>query len=206
MIRPAVDGKQFDDARPRTEALPPTLIPPGANPSDVEKANQSLLPDERVPSLAAQGRPALGESALCPPQEGRSGIRSRRPTALRGLRGWIPYDKNWAAGWTRGLLKSDHGDAYTTCLSYEPSRFLVRATVILRCSRPLNDTDRKTLSRIQAASDLTRLNYDDECSVCDVETQSVCPEDKAWEFVAKTVLEDLRRVLSDDRLRSITNK
>ena len=102
-----------------------------------------------------------------------------------------------------GLLESDNGNGYRALLSYEGQKQYVTIAVTLKPSGDLSTQQRDALEQVQCASEMCRFDPDRENRLLNLRASSVCSQPEQPAFTVKQIIQDLRRVLADDRLKVV---
>ena len=104
-----------------------------------------------------------------------------------------------------GLLESDNGDGYRAILSYEGQKRHVMVAVTLKPTRHLSDQQRDVLEQLQSSSEMCRFDPDREHRLLTLRASSVCSQPKQPKFTVRQIIQDICRVLADDRLKVVLN-
>ena len=123
-------------------------------------------------------------------------VRAARPTFLS-----VNIDE--ANHVATGLLESDSGKFYRAFLSYEDRTRRIRIVVTLRLSDYLSHRQRSVLEQLQCSSEMSRFDPDREHHTIILRVTSVCSQPLQPKFTVDQIVQDIRRVLSDDRLKVV---
>jgi len=123
-------------------------------------------------------------------------VRAARPT-------FLPVNIDEANHIAKGLLESDSGKSYRAFLSYEDQTRRVRIVVTLKLSSGLSAGQRGVLEQLQCSSEMSRFDPDKEHRILLLRVSSVCSQPLQPKFTIDQIVQDIRRVLSDDRLKVV---
>jgi len=108
-----------------------------------------------------------------------------------------------AAHIARGLLTNACSRAFIAELSYDCSTGLTSILVRLPCTKGLSDRELLSVARLQRTSLLARIDYDEEDRFLIARTSAVCPVRSGASDMLNLMVEDLVRLLDDDRLGAL---
>ena len=118
---------------------------------------------------------------------------------------FLPVHVDEANHIAKGLLESANGDGYRALLSYEGQKQYVMVVVTLKPTRHLSAQQRDVLEQLQSSSEMCRFDPDREHRLLTLRASSVCSQPKQPKFTVRQIIQDICRVLADDRLKVVLN-
>lgn len=118
---------------------------------------------------------------------------------------FLPVQVDEANHVASGLLESNNGDGYRALLSYEGQKRHVMVAVTLKPPGCLSAQQRDVLEQLQSSSEMCRFDPDREHRLLTLRASSVCSQPKQPKFAVRQIIQDICRVLADDRLKVVLN-
>ena len=116
---------------------------------------------------------------------------------------FLPVDVDEANHVAVGLVESGNGFGYRARLSYESQKQHVMVSVTLKPTGRLSEQQGDVLERIQSSSEMCRFDPDRENHMLTLRASSVCSQPRQPRFTVEQIIQDISRVLGDDRLKVV---